>query len=192
MHYATMKGGMRFKTQKLLDLETKINDAGREALAVELQLFEDLRGEVLINAKQLAQCSSSLAELDVSTSIAHLSVDRSYCRPQLVDEPVMRIADGRHPSVEAFQAAARRTHFVANDCTFDENARIQLVTGPNMGGKSTYLRQNALMAVLAQAGCFVPARECTVGIGEHLISSHLISSHLISSHLISSHLIASC
>jgi DNA mismatch repair protein MutS len=114
--------------------------------------------------------AAALARLDVAAAGAELAVERRYCRPQIDESGAFHIEGGRHPVVEAAIEAAQETSFVANDCDLAEDRRLWLVTGPNMAGKSTFLRQNALIAVLAQAGCYVPAASAHIGVVDRLFS----------------------
>jgi DNA mismatch repair protein MutS len=170
IHRQTLAGAVRFSTVELADLARAISEAADKALAVELQLFDDLVGEVTSRAGPLARMAAALARLDVAAAGAALAAERRYCRPQVEDSRAFRIEGGRHPVVEAALAAANESAFVANDCDLAEDRRLWLVTGPNMAGKSTFLRQNALIAILAQAGCYVPATTARIGAVDRLFS----------------------
>ncbi len=119
--------------------------------------------------REIAASADALARLDVATALAERAAEGGWCRPQLADHACFEVVGGRHPVVEA-AVAAGAARFVANDCNLSEQARLWLVTGPNMGGKSTFLRQNALIAVLAQAGSFVPAASARLGLVDRLFS----------------------
>ncbi len=174
IHRQTMAGAMRFSTVELSELESKIASAADRATAIELAIFDDLCSAVEAQAAPLKAASDALAVMDISAALAELASRRNWVRP-LVDQSLrFEIEGGRHPVVEA-ALCARGESFVANDCNLtsasDETAgRIAVITGPNMAGKSTYLRQNALMAVLAQMGSFVPARSATLGVVDRLFS----------------------
>ena len=170
IHRQTMANAMRFTTVELGDLETRIARAANQALAVELALFEDLVGEVSARAGLIALAAQALAALDVAASQAELAVVRRYVRPAVDDSTAFVIDNGRHPVVEAALAADRQADFVANGCDLTDDQRLWLVTGPNMAGKSTFLRQNALIAILAQAGSFVPADSARIGVVDRLFS----------------------
>jgi DNA mismatch repair protein MutS len=170
IHRQTLAGAVRFSTVELADLARAISEAADKALAVELQLFDDLVGEVTSRVGPLARMAAALARLDVAAAGAALAAERRYCRPQVEDSRAFRIEGGRHPVVEAALAAANESAFVANDCDLAEDRRLWLVTGPNMAGKSTFLRQNALIAILAQAGCYVPATTARIGAVDRLFS----------------------
>ena len=170
IHRQTLASAMRFTTVELGELEGKLAQAGERALAMELELFDDLVTETTARAEAISLAAAALAMLDVSSAFAALAIDRRYVRPTVDDSTEFRIAGGRHPVVEAALASARDGTFVANDCDLAEEHRLWLVTGPNMAGKSTFLRQNALIAILAQAGSFVPADEAHIGIVDRLFS----------------------
>ncbi|GLK71977.1 DNA mismatch repair protein MutS [Ancylobacter dichloromethanicus] len=180
LHRQTMAGAMRFTSTELAELEAKISSAGERALALEQRLFDELVGAVTGQTEAIRACAEALAVIDVTASLAKLAVDEAQVRPDVHDGLDFRIEGGRHPVVEQ---ALRRDRgasggpFVANDCDLSppdgakgDSGRIWLVTGPNMAGKSTFLRQNALIAILAQAGAFVPARLARIGVVDRLFS----------------------
>ncbi|GFZ82837.1 DNA mismatch repair protein MutS [Elstera cyanobacteriorum] len=168
IHRQTLAGAARFTTVDLADLDAKVSKAGDTALALEQKLFEDLVGEVLARAEPIAATARALAVLDVSAALADLAADRAYARPSLTDGIDFHIDGGRHPVVEALLPGGA-SGFIANDCDLG-TSRLWLLTGPNMAGKSTFLRQNALICLLAQIGSFVPARAATLGIVDRLFS----------------------
>jgi DNA mismatch repair protein MutS len=148
---------------------TRIGQAGAHALAAEAAHLETLTALVLARKTEIAQAADALARIDVSAAQAERATEGGWCRPALSDAPGLAIEGGRHPVVE--EALARTgTAFVANDCALAPDDRLWLVTGPNMGGKSTFLRQNALIVILAQAGGFVPARSASLGLVDRLFS----------------------
>jgi DNA mismatch repair protein MutS len=167
MHRQTMAGAMRYTTVELGELESKIASAAERALALELRLFEDLVGEVMARRQEIAASAAALATLDLAAAHAECAIDGNWVRPDIDSGAGFEIRRGRHPIVEA--ALAGTGAFVANDCVLGED-RIWLVTGPNMAGKSTFLRQNALIAILAQIGAFVPASTAKIGIVDRLFS----------------------
>ena len=170
IHRQTLANAVRYSTVELAELARAISEAADKALAVELQLFEDLAGEVTARAEPLARAAVALARLDVASALAELAVRNRYCRPLVDDSLSFSITGGRHPVVEAALRQAHESAFVANDCDLAEDRRLWLVTGPNMAGKSTFLRQNALIAVMAQAGAYVPAEAAHIGAVDRLFS----------------------
>ena len=168
IHRQTMANAMRYTTVELSEIETRIGQAGDKALALELALFEDLVGEAAARAEAIQRAAAALAALDVAASHAELAEEQRYCRPIVETGTAFEISGGRHPVVEASLPAG--TRFVGNDCTLEAGRRLWLLTGPNMAGKSTFLRQNALIAVLAQIGAYVPAETARIGIVDRLYS----------------------
>ncbi len=170
IHRQTMAGAQRYTTAELADLETKIASAAERALALELRLYEDLVGEVTARRTEIAAAATALASLDLAAGLAELAAEALWVRPLVENSAVFEVEGGRHPIVDAALAASGEGGaFVANDCNLAES-RIWLITGPNMAGKSTFLRQNALIAILAQMGSFVPARAARIGIVDRLFS----------------------
>jgi DNA mismatch repair protein MutS len=170
IHRQTMAGAVRYSSAELSDLQGRIDRAADQALALELQLFDDLVGEVAARAEPIALCADALARIDVAAAFAELAALRRYVRPVVDDSLAFEVRAGRHPVVEAALEAAHGGAFVANDCDLAPERRLWLVTGPNMAGKSTFLRQNALIAILAQAGAFVPAEAARIGVVDRLFS----------------------
>jgi DNA mismatch repair protein MutS len=175
IHRQTMASAMRFTTAELAELETRIANAAGRALAIELATFERISAEAVGEAEAIAAGAEALAVLDVSAALAKLAASENYCRPIVDGSLAFEVTAGRHPVVE--QALRRQDSgpFVANDCDLSpqgdsRHGALWLLTGPNMGGKSTFLRQNALIAVLAQAGSFVPADSARIGIVDRLFS----------------------
>jgi DNA mismatch repair protein MutS len=168
IHRQTMQGAMRFTTQALIDLESRIASAAGQAVKLELEIFDRLKQAALAQAETLRGLGGALAEIDVAAALAELAVKREWTRPRVDASQSFSIEGGRHPVVEAALAEAGEP-FVANACDLS-GCRIALVTGPNMAGKSTYLRQNALIAALAQMGSFVPARAAHIGVVDRLFS----------------------
>lgn len=171
IHRQSLASAVRFTTVELSELERKINEAGDKALAVELQLFTDLVSETLQRLTELRHTAEAVAALDVTTALAELAVEQNYTRPTVDNSLSFDIKGGRHPVVEqALKAAHSTTPFIANDCDLAPDNRLWLLTGPNMAGKSTFLRQNALIAMLAQIGSFVPATSAHIGTIDRLFS----------------------
>ncbi len=168
-HRQTLAGVVRFGSLELHGLATRIASAGDHALAAEASHFEELRTTVVGHAAAIQSTAAALARLDVASALADRAGDGGWTRPRVDDSCAFAVIAGRHPVVEAAQRAARMP-FVANDCDLSDDRRLWLVTGPNMAGKSTFLRQNALLAVLAQAGSFVPAAAAHIGVVDRLFS----------------------
>jgi DNA mismatch repair protein MutS len=166
----SMSNATRFSTAELAELETRIGRAADQALALELAIFDELVAKVMAVSAAVAAAGRALAALDVAAALAELAASQNYVRPVLSEEPAFAIQGGRHPVVEAALQRQGGTGFVPNDCDLGPSRRLWLLTGPNMAGKSTFLRQNALIAVMAQAGSFVPAKEAVVGIVDRLFS----------------------
>jgi DNA mismatch repair protein MutS len=168
-HRQTLAGVVRFNAPDLHEQALRVGQAGAHALAAEEAHLEDLLARAVERRHAIAATADALARLDVASALADLATTLGWCRPLLVDQPCLDIEGGRHPVVEAAVARSGE-RFVANDCRLSEQSRLWLVTGPNMGGKSTFLRQNALIAVLAQAGSFVPATSARLGLVDRLFS----------------------
>ncbi len=174
IHRQTLAGQVRFTTSELGEIEAKIANAGDRALKLELEIFEKLQAEVIEASDDLHAAARAFAALDVSTALAKLALDHGYVRPAIDDSLEFSIEGGRHPVVE--QALKRSGQpFIANSCDLsprsgETSGQIWIVTGPNMAGKSTFLRQNALIALMAQAGSFVPATRARLGVVDRLFS----------------------
>ncbi len=168
-HRQTMAGAVRFNSLSLHEEASRIAEAGSHALAAEEAHFEELVSEVVADRERIAATAAAVARLDVAAGQAERAAEGGWCRPDIVDQPCLEVTGGRHPVVEAALAKAGE-RFVANDCRLGPDDRLWLVGGPNMGGKSTFLRQNALIVLLAQAGGFVPAASVTLGLVDRLFS----------------------
>ncbi len=168
-HRQTMAGAVRFNALALHEEASRIAQAGGHALAAEEAHFEELTGLAIKARHAIAATAAGLARLDVAAGQAERAAEGGWCRPEIDSARVLEIAGGRHPVVEA-ALAARGERFVANDCRLGAENRLWLIGGPNMGGKSTFLRQNALIVLLAQAGGFVPAERAVVGLVDRLFS----------------------
>ena len=175
-HRQTVASAVRFGSDELAELATKISQAGDQALSIEQELFDTLVANVHADSAPLASIADALAGLDVASALAELAARRNYARPLVDASLVFRIARGRHPVVEAALLESASGPFTANGCDLSPGepgsrfARLWLVTGPNMAGKSTFLRQNALIAILAQMGSFVPAETAHIGVVDRLFS----------------------
>jgi DNA mismatch repair protein MutS len=173
IHRQTLANQVRFTTVELADLDARIAQAAQRALAIEVQTFEAWRDEAVALAQPLRAAAEGLAMLDVACALAEWAEDAGACRPVVDRSLRFEAVAARHPVVEA---AVKRAGdpFTPNDCRLDGSgetaARLSIVTGPNMAGKSTFLRQNALLAVLAQAGSYVPAKALTLGVVDRLFS----------------------
>ncbi|MEN0098956.1 MAG: DNA mismatch repair protein MutS, partial [Brucella pseudogrignonensis] len=175
IHRQTMANAMRFTTTELAELESKIANAADRVLSIELAIFEELTAEAVSHADSIRAAAVALSVFDVSASLAVLAEEQGYCRPLVDDSLSFNIVAGRHPVVEQALRRQAANPFVANDCDLSPqkdggNGAIWLLTGPNMGGKSTFLRQNALIAIMAQMGSFVPAGSAQIGVVDRLFS----------------------
>jgi len=168
-HRQTMAGAVRFNALALHEEASRIGEAGGHALVAEEAHFEALVGEVIAAREAIAQTAAALSRIDVAAGLAERAAEGGWSRPEISDTPCLEVAGGRHPVVEAALAGSGE-RFVANDCRLGPDDRLWLVGGPNMGGKSTFLRQNALIVLLAQAGSFVPAASARVGLVDRLFS----------------------
>ena len=173
VHRQTTANALRFTTAELTDLESRIHNAGARALDIERGIFADLRAAVLEGAAAIAAAARAIARIDVAAGLADLARGEDWRRPLVDDSRIFAIEGGRHPVVEQALRRGDGAPFVANDCDLTpegDAAHVRLLTGPNMAGKSTYLRQNALIALLAQAGAYVPARRAHLGLVSALFS----------------------
>ena len=172
IHRQTTANQVRFTTVELSEIETRILNAGNLALEIEKRLYQRLSGAILDIAARLNQAARGLAELDLTTALADLARGESWCRPNVDGSRAFDIKGGRHPVVEHALRQQSGDAFIANDCDLsaDAGAAIWLLTGPNMAGKSTFLRQNALIALLAQMGSYVPAERAQIGLVSQLFS----------------------
>jgi DNA mismatch repair protein MutS len=171
-HRQTMAGAVRFSTDELASLASRIAESGEAALAQEAALFDEMTMLALEHGEALSAMADALAVLDVASALGELAIAARYVRPRMDNGFSFSITRGRHPVVEAALQSANAGPFVPNDCDLSPNAkgRLWLVTGPNMAGKSTFLRQNALIAILAQMGSFVPAEAAHIGVVDRLFS----------------------
>ncbi|MDC0348902.1 DNA mismatch repair protein MutS [Alphaproteobacteria bacterium] len=169
IHRQTLVNNMRFSTPELVEIQEKLMGASDKALALEVGLFQTLVQDVLHQQEPLCQIIQFLSNLDLISSFAFLSDIYKYVRPTLDSEPLLTITKGRHPTIECMMKSQNHP-FVSNDCLIDHSQKLLLLTGPNMAGKSTYLRQNALIIILAQMGCYVPAEKAHIGIVDRLFS----------------------
>ena len=170
----TLVGAERFTTPELKEYEAKILDAQEKIVEIERRLFTELRTGIAAEAKRIRQAALALAEIDLLASLAHIAALRNYCRPSFVegtDASEIEIIEGRHPVIEQQEMAGGSERFVPNDLYLNGTTHnIMLLTGPNMGGKSTYLRQTALIVILAQMGSFVPARSARLTVVDRVFT----------------------
>jgi DNA mismatch repair protein MutS len=175
IHRQTTANAMRFTTVELSDLESRIANAAEQALAIELQAYGAMCETVVKAAEAIKAAANAIAVIDVSAALAALADEQAYCRPTVDGSLDFSIRGGRHPVVEQALRKAAGNPFVANHCDLSpaegqKNGSIWVITGPNMGGKSTFLRQNALIAIMAQMGSYVPAAEANIGVVDRLFS----------------------
>lgn len=166
IHRQTLANNLRYTTVELSEMERKISEAADKALKLELEIFEELVAKVRASDIAIIETARALAEIDVYAALAELAINRRYVRPVVDDSTAFEITGGRHPVVEA----SLEEPFIGNDCDLAPKQKLWLLTGPNMAGKSTFLRQNALIAILAQMGSFVPADYAHVGVVDKLFS----------------------
>lgn len=169
IHRQTLANNVRFSTVELSELERNISQAAEKALAHEVDIFNKLVETALEYGQVISETAQALAQLDVSTSLSELAIDKNYTRPTLSDDVAFDIQAGRHPVVEE-AIKVQNEEYITNHCQLGTDQPLWLLTGPNMAGKSTFLRQNALIALLAQIGCFVPAASAHIGIVDRLFS----------------------
>jgi DNA mismatch repair protein MutS len=162
----TLKGAERYITPELKSFESEALGARDRAIALEQKLFEQIRLTLLPWTEQFQELAASLARLDTLCALATLAIERKYCRPTVTGDRTLHIVDGRHPVLEQQLGS----QFVSNDLKIDEHESLLLITGPNMAGKSTYIRQAALLTLLAQIGSYVPAKSATIGIADRLFA----------------------
>src|SRR6185437_11066810 len=162
----TTTNAERYITPELKTFETEALGAHDRAVALEQTLFENVRQALLPHISAFQELAYGLARIDVLAALANLALERRYCQPTVVDDRVLEIVDGKHPVLEQQLGS----EFVANDCRFAPDDTLSLITGPNMAGKSTYIRQVALITLLAQIGAHVPAKSATIGIADRLFT----------------------
>ena len=171
IHRQSVLNATRFTTVELTELENKIRGAADKALAMELEMFDNLVKDVRLASEDISRTAKAMAELDVSSALADLAVEKNYCRPQIDDSLVFDVKEGRHPVVENAISKENAGAFVGNKCQLDDaHGRLWLLTGPNMAGKSTFLRQNAIIAIMAQMGSFVPCASAHIGVIDKIFS----------------------
>ena len=172
IHRQSVLNAVRFTTEELSELESLVNNSAEKALTLELEIYDNLVEHTIAQAQAITNSAKVIAALDVATSLAELAVENNYTRPVITEDMDFKIIGGRHPVVESvMKKEASGKSFIGNNCTLDhEEDRLWLLTGPNMAGKSTFLRQNALIAILAQMGSYVPAESARIGVIDKLFS----------------------
>ena len=170
IHKQTMLNCSRYVTEKLKDLENKILNINDEIAQLESRIFKEISDEIVSYHESLSQTAQSLAFIDVMCSFAIIATEKDYCEPEITSDLSFNIVEGRHPVVEYSLAKNKNEKFVSNDCNLSDKQNIWLITGPNMAGKSTFLRQNALIAILAHIGSYVPAKKAQIGIVDRIFS----------------------
>jgi len=170
IHRQTMASAVRFTSVELSELERDISSASEKLQALEVELFDQLIADVTQNAKNIQDIAYALAALDVASSSARLALDNNYTRPEITDDTRFELVGARHPVVEDALKRNEGKEFIRNDCNLDDDNSLWLLTGPNMAGKSTFLRQNALIAIMAQAGLYVPAQSAKIGLVDKVFS----------------------
>ena len=169
IHRQTTAQASRFTTNELVEIETQILNSFEKAIKIELEMFNDFANQILQKGKEILTLVQSISELDISFMVANQTVSRNYNCPIITTDKILEITGGRHPVVE-HQMRLLEDSFISNDCKLNNEDLIWLITGPNMAGKSTYLRQNALIAIMAQAGLFVPAQKAKIGLFDKIFS----------------------
>lgn len=171
IHRQSVLNASRFTTIELSELEDKIRGAADKALSLELEIFDNLVQEIKIYSDNILKAAKAYAELDVASALADLAVEKKYCRPEIDNSLLFEIKEGRHPVVERAIEKENGSAFVGNDCVLGNGeGRLWLITGPNMAGKSTFLRQNAIISIMAQMGSFVPAVSAHIGVIDKIFS----------------------
>jgi DNA mismatch repair protein MutS len=170
IHRQTLASSVRYSTPDLAELERKITTAAQQVMDLELQLFNDLVQDIHLVADDILRCCRALAALDVSSALAELAHIQGYCCPTLDESLALQVIGGFHPIIAAMLKDKGENTFIANGCQMDDLSKMFLITGPNMAGKSTYLRQNALIIILAQMGSYVPAQQAHIGIVDRIFS----------------------
>ena len=159
----------RFTTAELVSIESKLTDARSKSLNIELEIYESLVKNCLQRSEKLLSVFQGISSLDVAIGFAELAHKWNYSRPEISNERIFNVVAGRHPVIEQILNKEKDTSFISNNCNLSDQ-KIWLITGPNMGGKSTFLRQNAIINIMAQMGSFVPAEKATIGISDRIFS----------------------
>ena len=164
----TLTNGERYITEELKNMENQILGAEEKVIKLELEAFRQIREEIAGNVKRMQKTAEAISSLDVLTSFAQVAEEMNYCKPTINKDGILNIKEGRHPVIEKMLSSGE---FVSNDTYLDtDQNRLAIITGPNMAGKSTYMRQVALITLMAQVGSFVPATEATIGVVDKIFT----------------------
>ena len=169
IHRQTTAQTSRFTTIELNEAENQLINSYEKSISIEMDIFKNFTNEIINEGKKILDIASAISELDIGIMVVKQSKDRGYVCPKILENKTLEIIEGRHPVVET-QMKLSENSFISNDCILNKDDFLWLITGPNMAGKSTYLRQNALIVIMAQAGLFVPAKEANIGVCDKIFS----------------------
>lgn len=183
IHRQTLASNVRYTTDELRKVENEIINASVYAVNLELEIYNNLRSEIILFAEKIAKTANAISNLDVLCCFAKISLDNGFCRPEISNDKKLNIVNGKHPIVEqSLSKNSDKNNFVGNDLNLQDGQNIWLLTGPNMSGKSTFLRQNALIIIMAQIGCFVPADSAEIGLVDKIFSRVGASDNIAKGH----------
>ena len=169
IHRQTTAQTSRFTTIELNEAENQLINSYDKSISIEMDIFKNFTNQIINEGKKILDIASAISELDIGIMVVKQSKDRGYVCPKILENKTLEIIEGRHPVVET-QMKLSENSFISNDCILNKDDFLWLITGPNMAGKSTYLRQNALIVIMAQAGLFVPAKEANIGVFDKIFS----------------------
>ena len=169
IHRQTTAQTSRFTTIELNEAENQLINSYDKSISIEMDIFKNFTNQIINEGKKILDIASAISELDIGIMVVKQSKDRDYVCPKILENKTLEIIEGRHPVVET-QMKLSENSFISNDCILNKDDFLWLITGPNMAGKSTYLRQNALIVIMAQAGLFVPAKEANIGVFDKIFS----------------------
>ncbi|MDA7545379.1 DNA mismatch repair protein MutS [Alphaproteobacteria bacterium] len=169
IHRQTTAQTSRFTTIELNEAENQLINSYEKSISIEMDIFKNFTNQIINEGKKILDIASAISELDIGIMVVKQSKDRGYVCPKILENKTLEIIEGRHPVVET-QMKLSENSFISNDCILNKDDFLWLITGPNMAGKSTYLRQNALIVIMAQAGLFVPAKEANIGVCDKIFS----------------------
>ena len=169
IHRQTTAQTSRFTTIELNEAENQLINSYDKSISIEMDFFKNFTNQIINEGKKILDIASAISELDIGIMVVKQSKDRDYVCPKILENKTLEIIEGRHPVVET-QMKLSENSFISNDCILNKDDFLWLITGPNMAGKSTYLRQNALIVIMAQAGLFVPAKEANIGVFDKIFS----------------------